>query len=352
MTATSPTPTNKKLHAAEPQGPSRGPLRLHRRLPDRPAVLPRHRPGHRRPAPGRAGRRGRRRDRRRTARRSTPPGERTRRRTHGRQRRIDPALRVAYHLRRHRAHAAPASSASPCCAPPGRRSWSARPSCTACSCGIGVTIALAQLHIVLGGTPQSSAVANVLGLPNQLADLHPVALGVSVLTLLVLFSWPRLPGRTGHALRKVAGGARRRGDGHRVRRPDRPQPAPGGPAVLAQPRPARAPRGPGPRHHRRRPDRHPGRQRRVPALRRRDRQADRLRARYGKPPAARRPQPGTAGTGRGEHRLRRAGRAARSGRGHAQRGQRQVRCRQPHGRSCCTASGWCSRRDCSSPPST
>lgn len=31
--------------------------------------------------------------------------------------------------------------------------------------GIGVTIALAQLHIVLGGTPQSSAVANVLGLP-------------------------------------------------------------------------------------------------------------------------------------------------------------------------------------------
>ncbi|MFE9633220.1 SulP family inorganic anion transporter [Streptomyces sp. NPDC006463] len=69
--------------------------------------------------------------------------------------------------------------------------------------GIGVTIALAQLHIVLGGTPQSSAVANVLALPDQLADLHPVALGVSVLTLLVLFTWPKLPGRTGQALRKV-----------------------------------------------------------------------------------------------------------------------------------------------------
>ncbi|MBT2402204.1 MULTISPECIES: bifunctional SulP family inorganic anion transporter/carbonic anhydrase [unclassified Streptomyces] len=69
--------------------------------------------------------------------------------------------------------------------------------------GIGVTIALAQLHIVLGGTPQSSAVANILGLPAQLADLHPVALGVSALTLLVLFGWPRLPGRTGRALRKV-----------------------------------------------------------------------------------------------------------------------------------------------------
>src|SRR5690348_10440883 len=45
--------------------------------------------------------------------------------------------------------------------------------------GIGVTIALAQVHIVLGGTPQSSALANVRGLPGQLADLHPAALGVS-----------------------------------------------------------------------------------------------------------------------------------------------------------------------------
>ncbi|WP_308409615.1 SulP family inorganic anion transporter [Streptomyces sp. A3M-1-3] len=69
--------------------------------------------------------------------------------------------------------------------------------------GIGVTIALAQLHIVLGGIPQSSAVDNVLGLPAQLADLHPVALGVSALTVLVLLSWPRIPGRTGRHLRKV-----------------------------------------------------------------------------------------------------------------------------------------------------
>lgn len=69
--------------------------------------------------------------------------------------------------------------------------------------GIGVTIALAQLHIVLGGTPQSSAVSNVAGLPGQLADLHPVALGVSVLTLVVLLGWPRLPGQAGRALRKV-----------------------------------------------------------------------------------------------------------------------------------------------------
>lgn len=69
--------------------------------------------------------------------------------------------------------------------------------------GIGVTIALAQLHIVLGGNPQSSAVANVLGLPAQLADLHPAALGVSTLTLTVLLAWPWLPGRAGRFLRKA-----------------------------------------------------------------------------------------------------------------------------------------------------
>ncbi|MFD9726216.1 SulP family inorganic anion transporter [Streptomyces sp. NPDC059072] len=69
--------------------------------------------------------------------------------------------------------------------------------------GVGVTIALANLHIVLGGTPQSSAVANVRALPGQLADLHPGALAVSVFTLAVLIAWPRLPGRAGQALRKV-----------------------------------------------------------------------------------------------------------------------------------------------------
>ncbi|MCX4542189.1 SulP family inorganic anion transporter [Streptomyces sp. NBC_01565] len=69
--------------------------------------------------------------------------------------------------------------------------------------GIGVTIAIAQLHIVLGGTPQSSVVANVQALPAQLADLHPVALGISALTMVVLLGWPRLPGRAGKALRKM-----------------------------------------------------------------------------------------------------------------------------------------------------
>ncbi|WP_030749253.1 SulP family inorganic anion transporter [Streptomyces griseus] len=69
--------------------------------------------------------------------------------------------------------------------------------------GIGVTIALAQLHIVLGGTPQSSAVANALGLPAQLAHARPAALAISALTVGVLLGWPRLPGRAGRALRKA-----------------------------------------------------------------------------------------------------------------------------------------------------
>jgi carbonic anhydrase len=69
--------------------------------------------------------------------------------------------------------------------------------------GIGVTIAVAQLHIVLGGTPQSSVLDNLRALPAQLAELHPGALAVSALTLVVLFGWSRVPGRTGRILRIV-----------------------------------------------------------------------------------------------------------------------------------------------------
>ncbi|WP_327402380.1 SulP family inorganic anion transporter [Streptomyces sp. NBC_01288] len=69
--------------------------------------------------------------------------------------------------------------------------------------GIGVTIAVAQLHIVLGGTPQSSVLANLLALPAQLADLHPADVAMSVLTLALLLLWPRVPGRLGHLMRKI-----------------------------------------------------------------------------------------------------------------------------------------------------
>ncbi|WP_439940081.1 SulP family inorganic anion transporter [Streptomyces sp. BBFR115] len=69
--------------------------------------------------------------------------------------------------------------------------------------GIGVTIAVAQLHIVLGGSPQSSVLDNFRALPAQLADLDPAALAVSALTLALLLLWPRLPGRTGRLLRRA-----------------------------------------------------------------------------------------------------------------------------------------------------
>ncbi|GGW68269.1 SulP family inorganic anion transporter [Streptomyces griseoloalbus] len=69
--------------------------------------------------------------------------------------------------------------------------------------GIGVTIAVAQLHIVLGGTPQSSVPDNLRALPAQLANLHPAALSVSLLTLSLLLLWPRVPGRVGRVCRTV-----------------------------------------------------------------------------------------------------------------------------------------------------
>ncbi|WP_055492073.1 SulP family inorganic anion transporter [Streptomyces sp. TP-A0356] len=69
--------------------------------------------------------------------------------------------------------------------------------------GIGVTIAVAQLHIVLGGTPQSAVLDNFRALPAQLARLDPAAVWTSALTLALLLVWPRLPGRTGQFLRRV-----------------------------------------------------------------------------------------------------------------------------------------------------
>ncbi|MFF1687158.1 MULTISPECIES: bifunctional SulP family inorganic anion transporter/carbonic anhydrase [unclassified Streptomyces] len=69
--------------------------------------------------------------------------------------------------------------------------------------GIGVTIAVAQLHIVLGGTPQSAVLDNLRALPAQLANADLAALLLSLLTLTVLLTWPRIPGRAGRALRRV-----------------------------------------------------------------------------------------------------------------------------------------------------
>ncbi|TVT30320.1 carbonic anhydrase [Amycolatopsis rhizosphaerae] len=67
--------------------------------------------------------------------------------------------------------------------------------------GIGVTIVLAQLHVVLGGSAQSSPVDNLLQLPRQLVALHGQATLLGLLTIAVLLIWGRLPA----AVRKVPG---------------------------------------------------------------------------------------------------------------------------------------------------
>ncbi|MCT2581728.1 SulP family inorganic anion transporter [Actinophytocola gossypii] len=67
--------------------------------------------------------------------------------------------------------------------------------------GIGVTIALAQLHVVLGGATQHSPVANLLELPGQVVDASGPATLVGVLTVVIMVCWGRLPA----AVRRVPG---------------------------------------------------------------------------------------------------------------------------------------------------
>ncbi|AQZ61693.1 carbonic anhydrase [[Actinomadura] parvosata subsp. kistnae] len=59
--------------------------------------------------------------------------------------------------------------------------------------GVGIIIALSQLHVVLGGSSQHSALANITQLPGQLMNLHGHKVMVGVLTILVLLVWGRLP---------------------------------------------------------------------------------------------------------------------------------------------------------------
>ncbi|WP_033218487.1 SulP family inorganic anion transporter [Kitasatospora phosalacinea] len=73
--------------------------------------------------------------------------------------------------------------------------------------GVGVTIAIAQLHVILGGTPHSSALADLVSLPGELAGPHLPALVVGLLALAVLYGWPRLgllPGPAGRIGARLA----------------------------------------------------------------------------------------------------------------------------------------------------
>jgi carbonic anhydrase len=61
--------------------------------------------------------------------------------------------------------------------------------------GIGITIALSQVHVVLGGSPPTGAMAALTGLPAQVAQVRPGAVLIGAATIALLLLWPRLPHR-------------------------------------------------------------------------------------------------------------------------------------------------------------
>ncbi len=58
--------------------------------------------------------------------------------------------------------------------------------------GIGISIALAQIHVVLGGSPKSSPLVNLIGIPKQLGSLNTQAAILGCLTFAILVGWKKL----------------------------------------------------------------------------------------------------------------------------------------------------------------
>ncbi|WP_308170587.1 bifunctional SulP family inorganic anion transporter/carbonic anhydrase [[Mycobacterium] fortunisiensis] len=61
--------------------------------------------------------------------------------------------------------------------------------------GIGVTIALQQTHVLLGGDSKSTAWQNVTGLPGQVLDAHGPGLILGLLVIGILVTWRWMPAR-------------------------------------------------------------------------------------------------------------------------------------------------------------
>lgn len=59
--------------------------------------------------------------------------------------------------------------------------------------GIGLVIALSQLHVLLGDQPESSAWKNLLALPDQIVNLHGHSTLLGLLTIAILFGWQYVP---------------------------------------------------------------------------------------------------------------------------------------------------------------
>ena len=60
--------------------------------------------------------------------------------------------------------------------------------------GIGITIALQQFHVLLGGESHSSAWHNLIRLPIQLADANPASMALGLLVIVIMVGWRWAPG--------------------------------------------------------------------------------------------------------------------------------------------------------------
>lgn len=59
--------------------------------------------------------------------------------------------------------------------------------------GIGITITLGQLHVLLGGAAGTNAITNIVQLPGQIVAVHYPAALVGLAVVAVVLIWPRLP---------------------------------------------------------------------------------------------------------------------------------------------------------------
>ncbi len=63
--------------------------------------------------------------------------------------------------------------------------------------GIGITIALQQAHVLLGGKSKSSAWHNLIALPGQIIDSHRPGVLLGTLVIVILVAWRWVPARLG-----------------------------------------------------------------------------------------------------------------------------------------------------------
>lgn len=67
--------------------------------------------------------------------------------------------------------------------------------------GIGITIALQQAHVLLGGKSKSTAWHNLIGLPGQIVDAHRLGVILGVLVIVIMVAWRWVPAK----IRRIPG---------------------------------------------------------------------------------------------------------------------------------------------------